>query len=140
MPSTGLLGELERRVMDELWKASEPQTVRQVHTMLSMRRDLAYNTVLTVLRRLSEKGIALRYRESWPHRYAPVPALEEMVASLMMEALDQAPRSDDRCSVLASFVERLSADEACLLRRVLSGAQLRHQEHAGDAVAAGPLR
>ena len=39
------LGELERAVMDHLWAAGEPQTVRQVHEALSEQRDLAYTTV-----------------------------------------------------------------------------------------------
>ena len=47
------LGELEREVMDHLWNAPEPQTVRQVHEALSARRDLAYTTIMTVLQRLA---------------------------------------------------------------------------------------
>ena len=39
------LGELERAVMDHLWAAGEPQTVRQVHEALSEQRDLAYTSM-----------------------------------------------------------------------------------------------
>ncbi|MDT7732850.1 MAG: hypothetical protein QOE12_24, partial [Mycobacterium sp.] len=45
------LGDLERAVMDHLWSAPHPQTVRQVHESLSERRDLAYTTIMTVLQR-----------------------------------------------------------------------------------------
>ncbi len=120
MPTAGLLGTLERRVMDELWGASEPLTVRQVHSMLVTDRAVAYNTVLTVLRRLADKGVALRHRESRADRYAPVTALEQMVVALMIDALGQATASGDRYSALAHFVERVSTEEAMLLRRVLS--------------------
>ena len=36
------LGELERAVMDYLWSAPEPQTVRQMHKALPAQRELAY--------------------------------------------------------------------------------------------------
>ena len=49
------LGELERAVMDHLWDAATPQTVRQVHEALATRRELAYTTVMTVLDRLAKK-------------------------------------------------------------------------------------
>jgi predicted transcriptional regulator len=123
MPNAGL-GELERRVMDELWSASQPLTVRHVHSVLAMDRAVAYNTVSTVLRRLADKGIALRHREFRADRYAPVTALEQMVVTLMMDALGYATGYGDRCSALAHFVERVTAEEAALLRRVLSGIDL----------------
>ena len=53
------LGELEQAVMDHLWSAPEPQTVRQVHEALSARRDLAYTTVMTVLQRLAKKNLVV---------------------------------------------------------------------------------
>lgn len=127
MPNAGL-GELERRVMDELWSASEPLTVRQVHSLLAMDRAVAYNTVLTVLRRLADKGVALRHREFRADRYAPVTALEQMVVALMMDALGQATGCGDRYSALAHFVERVTPEEAALLRRVLSDIDLSRPE------------
>lgn len=50
------LGDLERAVMNQLWAASEPQTVRQVHEVLVTERDLAYTTVMTVLQRLAKRA------------------------------------------------------------------------------------
>jgi predicted transcriptional regulator len=134
MPNAGL-GELERRVMDELWSASEPLTVRQVHRMLATDRAVAYNTVLTVLRRLTDKGVVLRHREFRADRYAPVSALEQMVVALMMDALRQASQCSDRYSALAHFVERVTAEEAELLRRAL-----RHRPQSTRAPRIGGCR
>ncbi len=53
------LGELERSVMDHLWSAGDPQTVRQVHEALSARRELAYTTIMTVLQRLAKKNLVV---------------------------------------------------------------------------------
>jgi len=84
------LGDLERAVMDHLWSAPQPQTVRQVHEALSKRRDLAYTTVMTVLQRLAKKNLVSQIRDDRAHRYAPVHGRDELVAGLMVDALDQA--------------------------------------------------
>src|SRR6266567_1790460 len=55
------LGELERAIMEVLWEAPDPMTVRQVGTCLT-DRDLAHTTVMTVLDRLAKKGFARRQR------------------------------------------------------------------------------
>ena len=53
------LGTLEREVMDHLWDADGPQTVREVHRAICAERKLAYTTIMTVLRRLAGKGVVL---------------------------------------------------------------------------------
>ncbi len=60
MGTSRRLGSLERAVMDQLWDTGGPQTVRQVHQALSAQRDLAYNTVMTVLQRLSRKRLVVQ--------------------------------------------------------------------------------
>jgi predicted transcriptional regulator len=83
------LGELERAVMDHLWSSGEPQTVRQVHETLSAQRDLAYTTIMTVLQRLAKKNLVVQHRDDRAHRYAPTHGRDELVAGLMVDALDQ---------------------------------------------------
>lgn len=114
-----LLGDLERRVMDHLWKASEPQTVREVHSAVSAPRGLAYTTVMTVLRRLADKGLVAQHRDDRAHRYAAVRGRDELVAGLMMDALDQVIDSGDRQSALVHFVERVGLDDLHALQRAL---------------------
>jgi len=60
MANRKLLGELERRVMEHLWNTPHPQTVHEVHAVVSVRRELAYTTVMTVLRRLADKGLVVQ--------------------------------------------------------------------------------
>ena len=90
------LGELERAVMDHLWSSGEPQTVRQVHEALSAHRDLAYTTIMTVLQRLAKKNLVVQHRDDRAHRYAPMHGRDELVAGLMVDALDQAADSGSR--------------------------------------------
>ena len=114
------LGDLERAVMDHLWSMTEPQTVRQVHDALSVRRDLAYTTVMTVLQRLAKKNLVSQIRDDRAYRYTPVHGRDELVAGLMVDALSQAEDSGGRQAALVHFVERVGADEAAALRRALT--------------------
>jgi predicted transcriptional regulator len=67
---TDVLGPLERRVMEHLWR-SGPSTVRETRAALNSgaRSPLAYTTVMTILVRLSEKGYVAREREGRQYRY-----------------------------------------------------------------------
>ncbi|MGH3562765.1 MAG: BlaI/MecI/CopY family transcriptional regulator [Mycobacterium sp.] len=120
------LGDLERAVMDHLWSASEPQTVRQVHEALSAQRDLAYTTVMTVLQRLAKKNLVSQIRDDRAYRYAPVRSHDELVAGLMVDALDQVADTGGRQAALVHFIERVGADEAEALRRALDELEAKH--------------
>jgi predicted transcriptional regulator len=114
------LGELEQSVMDQLWSSTEPQTVRQVHETLSRKRDLAYTTVMTVLQRLARKNLVVQHRDDRAHRYSPAHGRDELVADLMVDALDQAADTGDRRAALVHFVERVGVEEADALRLALA--------------------
>jgi len=126
MANWKLLGELERRVMEHLWTASQPQTVRDVHAGVSVRRDLAYTTVMTVLRRLADKGLVVQYRDDRAHGYAPVCGRDELVAGLMVDALDQVADSGDRRAALVHFVQSVGTDDVHALACALADLEIKH--------------
>jgi len=101
------LGDLEREVMTQLWDATTPLTVRQVHEALSRDRDLAYTTVMTVLDRLAKKGVVVQQKADRAYRYTPAQTREQMTAAVMLDALSASPDQD---AALAYFVGRLSPD------------------------------
>lgn len=115
-----LLGDLERRVMEHLWSASEPQTVREVHCAVSARRGLAYTTVMTVLRRLTDKGLVAQHRGDRAHRYAALHRRDELVAGLMVDALDQVADEGGRTAALVHFVESVGTGDLHVLQRALA--------------------
>ena len=121
------LGNLERSVMDHLWDTDEPQTVRQVHDAVCTRRPLAYTTIMTVLQRLAKKNLVVQHRDDRAHRYAPTHGRDELVAGLMVDALDQAADSGSRVAALVHFVERVGLDEADALRRALDELEAKHR-------------
>lgn len=126
MSRTGRLGDLEQAVMDHLWSAADPQTVRQVHEGLAAQRELAYTTVMTVLQRLARKNLVVQHRDDRAHRYAPAHGRDVLVAGLMVDALDQAADTGSRQAALMHFVERVGIDEADALRRALAELEAKH--------------
>lgn len=112
-----VLGELESRVMDLLWHAAAPVSVREVHTQLIAERDLAYTTVMTVLDRLAKKGLVGRSRDGRLWRYAPALTRADLVAGEVVELLGQDPAA--RLAALDEVLRRLtSADRRALSERL----------------------
>jgi predicted transcriptional regulator len=104
-------GGLEHEVLAVLLAADEPMSAAQVRA--AMGGTLAYTTVMTVLARIAEKGLALRERKGRAHAYTPIRNGAEVTAMKMRRLLDA---DDDRAAVLARFVGSLSdADEAILM-------------------------
>ncbi|WP_422742811.1 BlaI/MecI/CopY family transcriptional regulator [Mycobacterium sp. WMMD1722] len=119
------LGSLERSVMNHLWAVDEPQTVRAVHDALCMQRVLAYTTVMTVLRRLAAKDLVVQIRDDRAHRYLAAGSRDELVAALMIDALDQIDDESDRHAALVHFVAQVSIEEMRALRHALTLAERR---------------
>jgi predicted transcriptional regulator len=81
------LGGLETKVMEVLWDASSPLSVREVHDVLNETADLAYTTVMTVLDRLAKKHIVLRDRDGKAWLYRVAASREQLLVSEVIEAM-----------------------------------------------------
>ena len=86
------LGPLELRIMEDVWKAG-PSTVNDVLERLNRRRgrSLAYNTVMSTLARLSDKGHLARHREGRAYVYSgegPEAFLKAQAAETTRELID----------------------------------------------------
>jgi predicted transcriptional regulator len=110
-------GELERAVMSVLWDHTQGVTAQQVRAALDPPEP-AITTVLTVLTRLSAKGLVHRVEDGRAHRYFASRSREEFLSELMADALGRAGGADDRGAVLARFVGTMSPDDADALRRL----------------------
>jgi predicted transcriptional regulator len=123
------LGKLERAVMEALWTnapGSPPAgcTAREVALSLPSH---AYTTVLTVLDRLTRKGLVERLRDGRSHHYRPTGSRESYVAEVMLGALDA---TSDREAALVHFAETVSPAQAKVLRDALSRLAESHQNRA----------
>jgi predicted transcriptional regulator len=107
-------GDLEAEVLAALWAADHPLTPREVAD--SVDRDLAYNTVQTILTRLLEKGAVDREPAGRAHAYTPVLDQAGIAARRMRAVLD---RGGDHAAVLTRFLGTLSDDEKRTVAEVL---------------------
>lgn len=116
--SSRSLGSLERSVMDVLWGATSPLTVREVQDGLeaSGTRDLAYTTVMTVLDRLGTKEMVSRERDGRAFRYTAALFREAATAEALNATLDS---SGDRTAALLHFARTVDPAEAAALRAAL---------------------
>ena len=121
------LGNLERDVMELVWSAAEPVTVREVHESLARDRDIAYTTVMTVLDRLAKKSVVRRVRDGRAYRYEAAAGKDQLIASLMREALDDAGNRANRAAALVRFVDQASPEEAAALRDALASLEGRDE-------------
>lgn len=103
-------GALEGEVLAILWAAAGPMTASQVQDAFS--GELAYNTVHTILTRLTAKGRIRRVGPIGRSAYEPAKGAAEAAADQMRAVLDSGL---DRSEILARFVTTLDpADEAAL--------------------------
>ena len=75
-----ILGELEADIMELLWKNGE-LTVRDVYSILKSEREIAYTTVMTVMSRLSDKGLLDKAKSGSAYIYRPIVSEYEFTQS-----------------------------------------------------------
>jgi len=116
------LGGLESEVMDLLWDADEPQSVRDLVDRFEGGAPKAYTTILTVVTHLHEKGWVQREKRSRAYIYSPSRSRDEATSLAMRELLDN---SNDSVSALLHFAQNVSDDEYEALRRALDHGKVR---------------
>lgn len=114
------LGELESAIMDALWQAEGPLSVRQVCETMVYDRDIAYTTVMTVANILFHKGLLDREKSGRAWVYWTRETHAEYTARVMNEVLNTGP---DPGATLMRFVERFSDEDMARFHRLLSQAR-----------------
>lgn len=111
------LTDREADLMDVLWERG-PSTVSEVREVLD--DDLAYTTVLTVLRTLEEKGYVDHRQEGRAHRYMAVVARADARKSAL-RSLSQKLFKGSTELLLTHLVtdEKLSDEQVRRIRRLL---------------------
>jgi predicted transcriptional regulator len=98
------LGDLEREVMEELWRRGEA-SVREMHDAFGER--MAYTTMMTTLDRLYKKRLLNRRKESRAYLYTPRVSREEFERGVAKDLIDDMLGRDSG-PVLAYIVEAVS--------------------------------
>jgi predicted transcriptional regulator len=113
-----LLGPLERRVMDALWRLG-PSSARQILDVLNRDADrpLAYTTVMTILVRLHEKGYATREPRGRGFEYSAAVGPDELADAAGRRELERLIERYGAPAV-ARFAEDLERENPDLVRRL----------------------
>ncbi|WP_433511556.1 BlaI/MecI/CopY family transcriptional regulator [Nonomuraea sp. CA-143628] len=108
------LGNLERSVMEALWEHPDGMFAHDLAADLPSKP--AITTVLTVLMRLSRKGMVSRERIGRAHLYKSIADKDAFVAEAMRAALDEA---GDLEAAVQRFVVGVTPEVAAALREAL---------------------
>ena len=114
------VSDSELEVLKVLW-AQGPSTVRDVASALRrQKRRLAYNTVLTLLSRLREKGYAAADRREQAHQFRATVSREDLLGS-SLAALAERVCDGTASPLMLALVkgQRFSSDEIAAFRRLL---------------------
>lgn len=120
---TRVLGSLEAEVMKEVWRQGET-TIRRVWEALAVRRPIAFNTVMTVMNRLAEKGTLMRRGHTGGYRFSPRETRDAFMARVS-KAIAEGLVKDFGDHAVAQFVAAVRdvdpAKLAALRRAVAEG-------------------
>lgn len=80
------LGPLEQEVMKCVWQKKNC-TARDIVDCLSQDREIAYNTIQTIMTRLVDKGLLKRRLVGKTHTYKPVASQKNILQSLISQTV-----------------------------------------------------
>lgn len=117
-----VLGPLESEIMWLVWQQGQA-TVKQIHRVLSRRRDIAYTTVMTTMSRLADKGILKRSRRGMAYIYRPTMTRTEFDRWVLRSVLTGLLENFDASTMdyLVEYLSQEHPDQLEHLRRALAG-------------------
>jgi BlaI family transcriptional regulator, penicillinase repressor len=117
------LTEAELRVMNVLWQKGQA-TVQQVLDSMPEKLKLAYNSVLTTIRVLENKGYLGHKKDGRAHIYEPLIARAEASRSEVRHLVSRFFANSHESLLLNLLEERnIDADELKRLRRILQASE-----------------
>jgi BlaI family penicillinase repressor len=119
-PKATELTERELEIMHVFWKRGE-LTAGEVREALAQGgRDLAYTTVATLVRILTEKGFVEQTNEERPFRYLPVRSFDDVSGRLLGDLVKRVFRgSREHLLVRLTENRKLTTKERALLEKIL---------------------
>jgi predicted transcriptional regulator len=133
------LGELEAPVMEFLWEHG-PATVREVADAIGARRPVAYTTVMTVMVRLTEKGLLRRTGDRRRFVYAPAMDREAFLRRLSGRIIEDlvADFGEVAIAQFVDTIQRLAPERLAALKALAEGAPPAPERQASGSEDAPP--
>lgn len=124
------LGEAEMEVLQHVW-TSGPSTVADIHAQILQKRQVAYTTIMTIMKKLADKGYLTyeKERNAYVYRAARPPA--EVKHSLLTGILNKVFRGSP-VELVESLVtyEALTEKDRAEIRNLLSSLEEDHDDDA----------
>jgi BlaI family transcriptional regulator, penicillinase repressor len=109
----------ELAIMKVVWKLDKA-TVRDVHDHLTRRRDLAYTTVMTMMKILEEKGYLRKTRLDRAYVYRATKPRTQVVGAMVRDFLDRVFDGSATPLLLHLARERkLTKDDRDMIRKIV---------------------
>jgi predicted transcriptional regulator len=121
------LSEAQLEIMQIVWDRPEA-TVTDVWNVLSGRRLVARNTILTLMERLARKGWLTRRADGQTHYYAAAVPRAATLGNVVQRLVNSAFAGSAEALVLALLEGRgVSDDEARRIRQLIDAARKRRK-------------
>ena len=123
-----VLGSLEALVMEVMWEASGPMTIRDVTDRLQRKQPFAFTTVMTVMNRLVQKRLLVRSGSKGSYTYRPAVSRDAFVRDLTVHVTTGLVRDFGGLAV-SQFVEALAEEDPAALAQLERALRLRRSGH-----------
>lgn len=119
-PPAKELTERELEVMQVFWKRGDATAAEIRDELASAGQDLAYTTVATLIRILTEKQFVQQITDERPYVFRPVRSYEDVSARMLDDLVDRVFQGS-REELLVRLVDqkKLTAKERALLTQIL---------------------
>ncbi|HUE17153.1 MAG TPA: BlaI/MecI/CopY family transcriptional regulator [Planctomycetaceae bacterium] len=119
-PKAAELTERELEIMHVFWKRGESTAAEIRETLAKSGRDLAYTTVATLIRILTEKNFVAQTNEDRPFRYRPLRSFDDVSGRLLGDLVKRVFRgSREHLLVRLTENRKLTAKERIILEKIL---------------------
>ena len=115
-----VLGDTELEILNEVWDRGE-STVADIHEVILTRRDVAYTTIMTVMKNLSRKGYLSYRMDGRTFVYKAERTAEDVRTGLVRDLVQKAFKDSPlRMALTLVRDEELSADELAELKQAIA--------------------
>lgn len=113
------LGETEMQVLHLVWEMGEA-SVKDVRQRILEERDVAYTTIMTVMKNLADKGYLKYRKEGLSYIYSPARKPEKVRFNLIKDLVSKV-FNDSPTELVQTLVEgeELSAEERREIRKMI---------------------
>lgn len=116
--NTDMLGSLQSKIMAILWQSDRP--LKPADVLVKLGKGHAYTTVMTILKRLTERKILTRKMAGKAYLYSPVSDQQKFVANNLKDIYGVLVGSYGRAAI-ANFVDviKTNKEDMALLKGYL---------------------